>query len=215
MHFGVMQNVNMLTTKRKMALSCSMPFKTWTSSSDLQTTIRDRWLQVASASCKGWPEKGSSHSANTGTSQEWLGHGCVVGFVVKFLPKSGSSSWTVKVAAGRRQGGENIYHAICPLAFLAEASSAVWAKSATGGWRRERNANDTIIILLKLHSATILCRTPADLSKWQARRAAERKPSLFPHFLVIIGSGWVPPWRKSYPCIENDKLEIYGLLTES
>lgn len=43
-----------------------------------------------------------------------------------------------------------------------------WSQQCSAGQasdgRRERNANDTIIILLKLHEATFLCKIPADLS---------------------------------------------------
>lgn len=57
----------------------------------------------------------------------------------------------LKVALAKRERRDDIYHAICLLAFLTGASSAVWAMPAREGVE----ANNAIIFLSKLHSTLL------------------------------------------------------------
>lgn len=88
---------------------------------------------------------------NAGACDEWFGRRWMVSFAARCLPKCCSSSTGLKVALAKRERRDDIYHAICLLAFLTGASSAVWAVPAREGVE----ANDAIIFLSKLHSALL------------------------------------------------------------
>ena len=111
-------------------LKCTLPLKTWTPRSLL------------------WPPDCSQRSMIAGCRGQ--GHRalilCILGYyrnesaTVVLLSDANqqccSSSSTFKVVVRpRRGGGEDFFHAICPLASSTEASSALWAKPATGGGR--------------------------------------------------------------------------------
>lgn len=75
----------------------------------------------------------------------------MVSFAARCFPKCCSRSSGLKVALAKRERRDDIYHAICLLAFLTGASSAVWAMPAGEGVE----ANDAIIFLSKLHSTLL------------------------------------------------------------
>lgn len=57
----------------------------------------------------------------------------------------------LKVALAKRERRDDIYHAMCLLAFLTGASSAVWAMAAREG----AEADDAIIFPSKRHSTLL------------------------------------------------------------
>lgn len=92
-----------------------------------------------------WPNWPNAGACDVRFGRRWMS------FAARCLPECCSSSTGLKVALAERERWDDLYHAICLLAFLTGASGAVWAVPPREGVE----ANDGIIFLSKLHSTLL------------------------------------------------------------
>ncbi len=106
-----------------------------------------------------WPGTESSHSVYSGILQEWIGPGCMVGFVIRCLPDCCSSSSKFKVAVSRREGGEDIF--MLYVLWLPRLKPAVQCGPSQ---QREEGEECQCHYPLKAALGYIFCKTLASLS---------------------------------------------------